>query len=282
MKFIRGEMKPLGSTAVFAFALAALVGVRVNAAVVPLTDKNSVAVFDTASPAGQFDWFVDGVDQMSQQWFWFRVGNNPEQSLDSLPNTGVLATDTDFDPGNDTLLTRYTVPAFEITAQYRLAGGLPGSGTSDLAEQIEIHNLTAAPLDFHFFQYVDFDLNGTPVDSSVQFTNANTAVQTDGLAVLSESVNTTLGASSTHREVNFLPVTLAKLNDGVPTTLSDVLGPIGPGNLTWAFQWDFLIAPGSTVIISKDKLVSVPVPEPTAIGALALAAVALLRRRNAV
>src|SRR3954471_12330100 len=50
-----------------------------------LVDNNSVAQFDTATSANQFNWFVDGVDQLAQEAFWFRVANVPEQSVHSLP-----------------------------------------------------------------------------------------------------------------------------------------------------------------------------------------------------
>ena len=72
-----------------------------------------------------------------------------------------------------------------------------------------------------------------------------------------------------HREANLAPLTLNKLNDGAATTLSDTpIGTvIGPGNVTWAYQWDFLLQPGGTFQISKDKQIT-PVPEPAAISLL--------------
>jgi hypothetical protein len=55
------------------------------------------------------------------------------------------------------------------------------------------------------------------------------------------------------------------VNDGLPTTLSDTpIGTVvGPGDMTWAYQWDVVINPGDTFQISKDKnLSAIPVPEP--------------------
>jgi hypothetical protein len=58
---------------------------------------------------------------------------------------------------------------------------------------------------------------------------------------------------------------------------------MGPGDMTWAFQWDRVIpasGPGRTFIISKDKRLNV-VPEPTTMFLLSTAgALALCRRRQ--
>jgi len=50
--------------------------------VVALEDKNSTAQIaldpnlgDPNAVAGQFSWVVDGVEQIYQQWFWYRIGD---------------------------------------------------------------------------------------------------------------------------------------------------------------------------------------------------------------
>src|ERR1051326_3583782 len=50
------------------------------AALFTLTDDNSVVQFDTATQANAFNWFVDGVDQLAQQAFWYRIGNSGPES----------------------------------------------------------------------------------------------------------------------------------------------------------------------------------------------------------
>jgi hypothetical protein len=133
-----------------------------------------------------------------------------------------------------------------------------------LSEQIRISNLSAGILDFHFFQYVDLDLFGGG-DDIVQLgknlqNKFNEAFQIDGAASFAETV-TAPGAN--HAEAALTGVTLVALMDGNPTTLSDTLAA-GPGNVTWAFQWDFSLAPGASFLISKDLNMLVPVPEPSA------------------
>ena len=148
-----------------------------------------------------------------------------------------------------------------------------------MGEQISITNTQASPLDFHFFQYADFDLGAA--DSTV-FTNANSVRQFSPGSELTETVVTPVPA---HRESAFFPVTLNKLNDGLPTNLSDAppIGTVfGAGDVTWAYQWDVLLQPGQTFQISKDKNLSAgpQVPEPTACSLLGLAAGMLLARRQ--
>lgn len=247
-----------------------------SAVLVTLTDTNSTVKIDTQSQAGVYDWHVDGIDNMNQQWFWFRVGNSgPEQSVDTLlhnPVTDMIISDGNFNPGDDRLTLRYTDQAnrFEIFVDYTLTGGQNGSGTSDLIETIRVHSLRqTGNLNFHFFQYSDFDLNGTTFDSSVEILNANTVRQTDGLTI-SETVAT---PAPSRYEVGYYNTTLAALTDGATTNLNQVGGPLTDGNLTWAFQWDFVLAPGGSFIISKDKHLEHVVPEPSSVALFVLGVV---------
>jgi hypothetical protein len=104
---------------------------------------------------------------------------------------------------------------------------------------------------------------------------------------LSETV-TTPGAD--HGEVAPLGATLTKLNGGGAVTLGPPFfsGPLGPGAVTWALEWDFvggannLLMPGGSALISKDKYLDVIiVPEPSALAFAALGAFGLifLKRR---
>ena len=154
-----------------------------------------------------------------------------------------------------------------------------GSGVADIGEAIRIKNTSGSSLDFHFFQYSDFDL-GCPGNDVIQLGKNlqgkfNEAAQSDGAVGLTETV-VTPGAN--HGEAAFFNTTLVKLNDGVASVLSDNLNPVGPGDVTWAFQWDFTIAPGGSFLISKDKYLQIQnVPEPSSM-LLALLGGILIRR----
>jgi hypothetical protein len=75
---------------------------------------------------------------------------------------------------------------------------------------------------------------------------------------------------------------LAELIDAVPTTLSDTPATgvvLGPGDLAWAYQWDFVVPVGGTFQISKDKHLS-GIPEPAAalLLSMGLGMIAVVRR----
>jgi hypothetical protein len=255
-----------------------MTGTATLAADVVLTDGNATATFDLNSSAGMKDWHVDGVDHMFQQWFWYRIGDaGGESSIDTLGLDIGWSTDTDGDGQHEHLFARYVDQAgkFKIEIDFSLTGGTAGSGTSDLAESISIINTSATEtLNFHFFQYCDFDLNDTLVDERVEITGGNTATQENLGYTVAETVETPLAS---HYEVGIYSSTLNSLTDSNPTTLGDVAGPLTNEDLTWAFQWDYTLPPNGTFIISKDKLI---VPEPATLCLLVGGGTVLMLRRR--
>src|SRR5438477_1679821 len=136
---------------------------RSEAQIITLVHNNSVAQINTASQAGMFNWLVDGQNQLAQQWFWYRIGSlGPEQSIDTISAPTITT------PNARTLYTRYNNGIYGVEVDYLLTGFSPGSGKSDIAESITITNATASPLEFHFFQYSDFDLAQVPLGDKVQ------------------------------------------------------------------------------------------------------------------
>ena len=177
------------------------------------------------------------------------------------------------------LSTTYANAQFSVNVLYSLVGGAPGSGTSDLSEQISIQNLTRSALSFDFFQYADFNLGGTPNNDTgqldqngkkyggvTQYNSPGCRVSENVDAAVSQPANygeigTGSGASSTI--LNLLKNSgFTHLNDQNNT-------PPGGGNVNWGLEWDANIAPGGTFIISKDLNIEgvvgvAPVPEPAA------------------
>lgn len=257
MRCFRG-MKALGLVAALVTALWLTGGVA-QATIITLHDHNSTAQIDNSTQAGMFRWNIGGTDILYQQWFWFRLGDvGPERSIDTLGNPTI------FQPSSDVATISYSGSGIQVDIKYTLIGGLPLSGASDIAEGIRINNISGSSMNLHLFQYSDFDL-GSPIDDTARIGGfdsglAYLAKQTDPTLSLSENV---IAPGANHWEVNTYANTLNKLNDAVATTLNDVAGPIGPGDVTWAFEWDTTLAPGGSLIISKDKrLEGVPVPEP--------------------
>src|SRR6266446_6546710 len=152
---------------VFSFGLAAIV-LALQALVfqsqgqITLSDGNSVAHLDPGSQAGMYYWAVLNSpdtyqNQLNKQWFWYRVGTTgPEASIDTL----TLLTPSQPTANHVTMTYLDTLGRFNLTIDYLLTGGTPTSGTADIAENIRINNTSGAPLNYHFFQYSDFDMGG--------------------------------------------------------------------------------------------------------------------------
>jgi hypothetical protein len=262
----------LAALALVLVALAAFGAVPAGASSFTLVDDNSsvdtVTNFLPDQSCLATGWSVDGSNQLQCETFFFRVGSNAEAPVNGLVLGPSGTTDTNFDGDPDTLFVRYFGTGFRIDIRLKLDGGPDGTGISDLAEQISITNTGVSVLDFHLFEYSDFAFFGQPGGDTVVFSNANTALETNGGSLL-ETVYT---PAAGHWEAADAATLLSLFTDGVANTLSDTpsIGtPTGPGDLAWALQWDFQIAPGGTVQVSKDKRLSV-VPEPAEAALLAL------------
>jgi hypothetical protein len=241
---------------------------------VQLTDQNAVLNIVTNSSAGMNSWTIDGQNVLDQQWFWYRVGNTGGQSsLDTLPST-ITVNPSQF-------VASYTGSTFVVTLTLNLGGSTPGSGSSDLGILINIQNTSpTSALPFHLFEYSNFTLGGVPGDN-VTFTNANAVVQTGALGSLSETVVTgTSGSlSPNHHEADVSPVTLNELTGGTPVTLDDT-NSAGPGDVTWAFEWDPTVNPNRSTSISKDINVLIPEPSSLLLVGMAVTLIGLFARRK--
>lgn len=226
-----------------------------------LTDMNSVVTIDPTSSAGMYEWLIDGTDQMTQEWYWYRLsGTSPESSIDTIGNPIV----TQVAPNH--LKVDYSAPLFDLHLSLLLVGGLDGSGSADLVESVRISNKTKSPLEFHLFEYTNFDLNMTPADDTGIQLNSSTIKQQDGAFVATNSITGVVPIPD-YWEINTVPNLVGKLNDGLATTLTNATSPT-TGDIEFAFQWDFVINPYGSVFISKNKIISNVVPEPGSLAVL--------------
>ena len=221
-------------------------------------------------------WVVNGIEHLNQQWFWIGDGGS-EASIDTLTLNSAATSDDDFDPGDETALLSYSGTGYDLNITIILTGS--NGQPSNIGEAIEIINTSSTQaLNLRFYEYNDFELGGTQDDALAWVIDppSDTAKQNDvGGFFITESAVTPV---PDHFEVNTDGNTLASLNDGVATTLSEVAGPVGPGDLTWAFQWDFVIPAGGSSVLSKNKSLTIPVPAALPLGLAGLAMVTRRRR----
>lgn len=255
-----------------------------------LIDGNAYANIDTGAQATVYDWHVFGKDQLKELSNWYRVGGgSAETSVHNLIITSESLSDLNNDGDDDFLTVEYLdtelTPRFSLAIDYYITGNI-------LGEEIRITNLhSSLPLSFHFFEYVDLDLNKTPNDDVASFPSANSVEQNDGIVFVEGTYD------ADHREIDEIDLssdTLDALGDGASTTLSDTPATgfvTSAGDMSWALQWDFVGSTGtrpaipanSTVVIPKQWELRTVIPEPAsgvlgAFGGLVLLAVGRRRR----
>jgi len=262
-----------------ACAAGACLATSASAQVFTIADGNSEADFDVTA-GGQFNWFVDSLDELFNQDFYYRAGMmNDEASVTTTSLIGAVTTDTNpfSDPRHDTLsvLYRDLAAGLEFEIRYGLSGGTPGSRSADLAEQIIIRNLLPTTNAVSFFQYVDFDLGGDSGGDMGWIDNGRVANQIDTSLGISVTETVVVPAPS-HFSVGNFPTIINQFFDGLPTTLDDNAGPVF-GDVTWSFQWDFVLDGGGSFLISKDKLIT---PAPASLALVGLAGLVGIRRRR--
>src|SRR5712692_11252737 len=77
--------KSLRKAAAAVFLLGGL-ATSAQAAPVTLQDLNSSATIDPSLQSGMSNWTVNGTNQLSQQWFWYRTGSTGQEfSIETLP-----------------------------------------------------------------------------------------------------------------------------------------------------------------------------------------------------
>jgi len=259
----------------------------------PANTSASVRVDDSS---GMFDWAIDGRHELFQQWFWYRLGNNPEQSIDTigLASASVSKSQGIFGNDVDTLNLLYANQSVQVSVSYIISSSLPTAtgGHSQIAEDIQIKNLSGTTQTVTFFQYSDFDLGVSPFDDQARFDGHNTIVQTDGDSNLAEGV---VSPAPVRYEINSRANLLGKLSDGVADDLASLTSsgasPVFNTSLTedtaWAYEWQFLLASGATSPdISKLKTLdwhegNFETPEPASMSliGIGLLGFAVLRRR---
>jgi hypothetical protein len=225
----------------------------VEATIHTLTSGNSTVTIDPNTSNGVYAWVVDGVPQLAQQWYWLRVGSGPEVPLSSLSliveSGGSAYQRLDYSGAVGGVI-------LQIALTYSLVGGSPGSRQSQIFEQMTIN----APLErsdvvLHVFRYTDLDLAGTSAGDRAEWLQPDTIRQFKG-QVSAEGV---AAPAPSHFGIGFFPSILSLLSDASPTTLADSPASLGPGNVTFAVQWDLPLPSRTTATANHTTRIGPPV-----------------------
>jgi hypothetical protein len=237
---------------------------------------------------GMNSWSVDTLNQnqLNQQWFWYSVNNAPQKTIDQISAATVYNFSSPASP-LDNIGVVYQNSQLTVQIQYVLAGNGSGTGQADMQEYLSIVNNGASSINLSFYQYSNFNL--------FQDNQNNVSISGSPGAYSSALQTTTTGGGSGLAEVidapyaNFAEAasayqTLNNLNSGSYYTLNDQTSA-GPGDVTWAFQWNAVLASGNMLNITKDKGLSIQiVPEPSTVAFIVLGISALgfsIRRKSA-
>ncbi|MGA2723320.1 MAG: PEP-CTERM sorting domain-containing protein [Bryobacteraceae bacterium] len=265
-------MKTSKLCSVIFLALVLVLFVAPARATITLSDSDSVVLIDPTSSAGIYSWSVDGVNQLAQQWYWYRIGaTGVAQSIDNLGLLSIVQALPD-----QATLSYGSATGLEVILKLTLDGGPVGSGLGDLDTQVQIDNHASATTTVHFFEYNNFELNGVTGGQSVTLTGTpvNSAIQSNGLTSLAEEV---AGPAPEEYEAALTPVILNGLNTVSGYTLNDT-ATAGPGDATWAFEWDKTLGHNGAYLLSKDESLSVVVPEPATIFGMGVILLAVGRK----
>jgi hypothetical protein len=253
-------------------AAAALVMPRDGMAVTPtitMNDEGSSATLNPYSTAGMNSWTVNGQNQLNQQWFWYQIGGGVAQPINTISSPTVNAYSGP-DGINDVVVS-YANAQLTLSVEYILTGGGSGSGVADMTESIMAQNISGGNLDFHFYQYSDFNLLGNGSSDSVQLFgdpgSFNYVRQWNGSTAIGEAI---VSPYANRGEAAFVGTTLNELNNVSGLQLNDNTFA-GPGDVTWALQWDDNLANGDMFDLTKDKSLYIQVvPEPSGLALIVL------------
>ena len=228
-----------------------------RAANILLSSGNSTVTIDPTSTAGVEDWTINGQNQLNQEWFWIRTGNETGQSsLDSLGTPSVTPIGS-----NMTELIYGSTTGLQITVTYALGGGLSSSKTSDLTDSIVIDNNSGKSEKVKFFEYANFNLDDLTTGQTVMISGANTATVT-GNGYQSQTV---VSPTPSDYEANMYPNLLNNISSSSTSYTLSNAQTASAGDPEWGFEWILTLPKNGSYVITGDSLIqgtNFVVPEP--------------------
>ncbi len=186
-------------------------------------------------------------DYLFEDGWAFRVAGDTQETFFPAPATTTCAGNA----GTITWTDVSTRGLFSATNSLTLSSGAAGSG--ELILTMSITNLSAvAPLVISLFHGADFDVNGTAATDNGTLLDANTYIRiTDTTAGVVEyrAHNTRADAFLVRPFVAATDV-FGVLADTAVTNFDNTTLPVGPIDITTAFQWNLTIPASGTAAVS--------------------------------
>jgi hypothetical protein len=261
-----------GAALILALAGSALGGQTLTSGGATYSTGAAPTAPDAWGPASDLLAPSTGTDQLYQDWWWLRVGNETRESALMGPGTWTsspsgLAFDT-------------TQSGLDAHVTWQLSGGAGGLAT--LIGQLRLSNRGSSPVNVSAFHYADIDVNGSWYDDVasvaapgvLRFTDAGgPSGQQPYTLVYSATPGATFGVG----EMGSL---ITALTDSSPTNFNGSLAGLSgsPTDLAAGWQWNFEVPAGGEVTIGYSLAL---IPSPGSAGAvLGAAGLLCLRRRR--
>jgi hypothetical protein len=248
-----------------------------------LQDGNSSVTINPTSPTGISNWSVNGQNQINTEWFWYRTGSSGGQlSFDTLGTPTEQLIDEKSDGENDFALLTYPAKnGIQVTLELTLTGGTAASATSDLLDSVIISNQSNSPVNYHLFEYGNFNLGGVTTGQTMTIADGDTATDVGNGHQVQVMANS--GIPSEY-EASLFPTQFNSVSStSSPAALTDA-SSAGPGDGEEGFEWDATIGANKSLVVAIDNDMSgaiQTVPEPTsAVAVLGLTGICLTRPRR--
>lgn len=214
---------------------------------VTITDGNATFGYTsypttTTSAGGFANFAAAGTDHCYQSWWYYAVTGDATGS--ALNTSGGQMTITTAADGRSTSLDWANVDGRNFAANLDVCVYSTGAATGVCAQSLTLTNNTSSPLTLTVFKYVDYDVNGSAGDSSVQEPSfpAGNHVVSDGTTMNQAWV---LGkAFSAAQAGAFASIRAAILGTQPFVPNGNIV--FGPGDYSGVLSWTATIAPSTS------------------------------------
>lgn len=232
-----------------------------------ITISDGIASITADNTHGGLTAFVTGgTDHLYQSEYYYRTDAMTQENR--LVGFGTAYVTSVSSPDATTITVLGSTPELDFKLDYRLNNGV-------LVPEIEITNTTASQYDLSIFNYQDWDVDGSANGDRLAWDGAQMTISQVGNGT--EIVVMPVNAPSATQASAYAGLRTSLRNNSI-TNLTDGAGlPFGPGDATFAFQFDF------TLMASEMYKIAYVVPEPPRLGLVAMGLLGLAwagRRRR--